>query len=130
MDLLPRKFYLDDIFDDLVVPERSNAMKCDIYEEDGKYKVEMDIPGFKKEDIKLDCDNGYLTIKAEYNKNNDVKDGKKYIRRERSYSKYERSFYLGDCDEDNIEASYKDGTLYITIPKKDVAKDKKYIEIK
>ena len=130
MDLFPRKFYLDDIFDDLIVPERSNTMKCDIYEEDGKYKVEMDIPGFKKEDIKLDCDNGYLTIKAENNRNNDVKDGKKYIRKERSYSKYERSFYLGDCDEDNIDASYKDGTLYITIPKKDAKKDKKYIEIK
>ena len=130
MDLFPRKFYLDDIFDDLVVPERSNTMKCDIYEEDGKFKVEMDIPGFKKEDIKLDCDNGYLTIKAEKEKNNDLKDGKKYIRRERSYSKYERTFYLGDCDEDNIDASYKDGTLYITIPKKDVTKDKKYIEIK
>lgn len=130
MDLFPRKFYLDDIFDDLIVPERSNTMKCDIYEEDGKYKVEMDIPGFKKEDIKLNCDNGYLTIQAENKQKNDVKDGKKYIRKERSYSKYERSFYLGDCDEDKIDASYKDGTLYITIPKKDVKQDKKYIEIK
>ena len=130
MDLFPRKFYLDDIFDDLIVPERSNTMKCDIYEEDGKYKVEMDIPGFKKEDIKLNCDNGYLTIQAENKQKNDVRDGKKYIRKERSYSKYERSFYLGDCDEDKIDASYKDGTLYITIPKKDAKQDKKYIEIK
>ena len=130
MDLFPRKFYLDDIFDDLIVPERSNTMKCDIYEEDGDYKVEMDIPGFNKEDIKLNCDNGYLTIRAEKKDKNDVKDGKKYIRKERSYSKYERTFYLGDCDEEKIDASYKDGTLYITIPKKDINRDKKYIEIK
>ena len=58
--------------------------------------------------------NGFRCVRS-YNelrfiKNNDVKDGKKYIRRERSYSKYERSFYLGDCDEDNIDASYKNGT--------------------
>ena len=130
MDLIPRKFYLDDIFDDLVVPERNNNMKCDIYEKDGKYNIEMDIPGFKKEDIKINCDKGYLTIAAEKIINNDEKEGKKYIRRERSYSKVERSFYLGDAEEDEIDASYKDGTLYIVIPKKDANQSKKYIEIK
>ena len=129
MDLIPRKFYLDDILDDFV-PKSSNNMKCDIYEKDGKYNIEMDIPGFKKEDIKLNCDKGYLTISAEKNIENDESDDKKYIRRERSYSKYERSFYLGDCDESNIDATYKDGTLYIVIPKKDDNQDKKYIEIK
>ena len=129
MDLIPRKFYLDDIFDDLMVPERSNNMKCDIYEKDGKYNIEMDVPGFKKEDIKLDCEKGYLTIAAEKQNKVDEHD-KKYIRKERSYSKYERSFYLGDCEEDKINAEYKDGTLYITVPKKIENKNKKYIEIK
>ena len=129
MDLIPRKFYLDDIFDDFA-KERSNAMKCDIYEKDGKYKLEMDIPGFKKEDIKINCDKGYLTISAEKNIETNDDEDKKYIRRERSYSKFERSFYLGDTDEDNIDASFKDGTLYITIPKKDENQNKKYIEIK
>lgn len=129
MDLIPRKFYLDDIFDDLMVPERSNNIKCDIYEKDGKYNIEMDVPGFKKEDIKLDCEKGYLTIAAEKHDKVDEHD-KKYIRKERSYAKIERSFYLGDCEEDKINAQYKDGTLFITVPKKNENQNKKYIEIK
>lgn len=129
MDLIPRKFYLDDIFDDLITTEKSSNMKCDIYEKDGKYNIEMDVPGFKKEEIKLDCNKGYLTISAEKNEKNDEHD-KKYIRKERTYSKYERSFYLGDCDEDAIDAEYKNGTLYITVPKKNINQNKKFITIK
>ena len=129
MDLIPRKFYLDDIFDDFMVPERSTLGKCDIYEKDNKYHIEMDVPGFKKEDLKINLENNYLTIKAE--KKNEVKDdSKKYIRRERSYSKFERSIYLGDADEDNISAEYKNGILTIVVPKMDEKKSKKYIEIK
>ena len=129
MDLIPRKFYLDDIFDDFMVPERSTLGKCDIYEKDNKYHIEMDVPGFTKEDLKINLENNYLTIKAE--KKNEVKDdSKKYIRRERSYSKFERSIYLGDADEDNISAEYKNGILTIVVPKMDEKKSKKYIEIK
>ena len=63
MNLIPRKYYLDDIFDNfLSVPEESN-MKCDIYEKDGIYHIEMDIPGFDKKDIKVECDKGYTKIK-------------------------------------------------------------------
>ena len=128
MDLIPRKFYLDDIFDDFV-PERSNAMKCDIYEKDGKYKLEMDIPGFKKEDIRLKVENNYLTVSAK--KSNETEDkSKKYIRRERSFSKFERSIYLGDADEDSISAEYKDGMLTVVVPKIEEKESKKYIEIK
>ena len=129
MDLIPRKFYLDDIFDDFMVPERSTLGKCDIYEKDNKYHIEMDVPGFKKEDLRINLENNYLTIKAE--KKNEVKDdSKKYIRRERSYSKFERSIYLGDADEENVNAEYKDGILTIIVPKQDEKKSKKYIEIK
>jgi HSP20 family protein len=129
MDLIPRKFYLDDLFDDLMVPERNGSMKCDIYEENNKYHIEMDVPGFKKEEIKLDCNKGYLTISAEKHNKTDEHD-KKYLRKERTYAKYERSFYLGDCDETAIDAEYKDGTLYITVPKKENNSSKKYIAIK
>lgn len=129
MDLIPRKFYLDDIFDDFMAPERSNAMKCDIYEKEGKYHIEMDIPGFNKEDIKLDCDNGYLTVSAKKESKTEDKD-KKYIRRERVYSKFTRSFYLDDALEDSIDAEFKDGTLHIVVAKKDESKEKKYIEIR
>ena len=52
MELIPRKLYLDDLFDEVMAPS-NNAMKCDIYEKDGKYNIEMDIPGFKKEDVKV-----------------------------------------------------------------------------
>ena len=63
MNLVPRNFFLDDLFDDL--PEvKNNNMKCDIQEKDDKNYIEMDVPGFKKEDISIDCDNGYLTIKT------------------------------------------------------------------
>lgn len=128
MDLIPRKFYLDDMFDDFLSTKRTE-MKCDIYEKDGCYHIEMDTPGFKKEDLNISVDNGYLTITAEKSdETND--DSKNYIRRERSYGKYERSFYLGDVDEENVEASFKDGTLKLSIPKVEEKSSKKVIEIK
>ena len=129
MDLIPRRFYLDDIFNDLMVPERTNVGKCDIYEKDGNYIVEMDVPGYSKEDIKVDINNDYLTISAEKKVNEEDKN-KKYIRRERTYSKFERSFYLNNADEDKIDAEYKDGTLVIDVPKVDENKNKKQITIR
>ena len=124
MSIIPRRFYLDDDF----VPSK-NDMKCDIYEKEGKHHIEIDVPGFKKEDIKIEAKNGYLTITAEKNNNEEEKD-KNYIRQERIYSKVQRSFYLGNIDENDIEAKYEDGTLKISIPKKEQIENKKYIEIK
>ena len=127
MSIIPRRFYLDDFFDDFV-PSK-NDMKCDIYEKEGKHHIEIDVPGFKQEDIKIEAKNGYLTITAEKNNNEEEKD-KNYIRQERIYSKVQRSFYLGNIDENDIEAKYEDGTLKISIPKKEQIENKKYIEIK
>lgn len=128
MDLMPRKFYLDDMFDDFL-SAKSTGMKCDIYEKDGCYHVEMDTPGFSKDDLSISMDNGYLTITAEKS-HEDNDDSKNYIRRERSYGKYERSFYLGEVDEENIDATFKDGVLKLSIPKADENKSKRVIEIK
>lgn len=128
MNIIPRKFYLDDIFDDFV-PTKRNDMKCDIYEKGGDYHIEMDIPGFGKDDIKIESKDGYLTISAEKNTEDNEED-KNYIRRERTYGRYERSFYLGDFDDTDVEAEFKDGILKITVPKKEQNNDKKYIEIK
>lgn len=128
MNLIPRKFYLDDIFDDFSVSKIDN-MRCDIYELGGDYHIEMDIPGFDKKDISIEAKNGYLTVTAEKNSENNEEE-KNYIRRERSYGKYERSFYLGDLDSQNVDAEFKDGMLKITIPKKEEIEDKKVIEIK
>ena len=131
MDLIPRKFYLDDIFDDFISSKKEQNMKCDIYEKDGNYHIEMDVPGFKKEDISIEASDGYLTIKAEKNsENNEEDENKNYIRRERSYGSYERSFYLGDLDQDKVEAEFKDGMLKISVPKKEEVNNKKMIEIK
>ena len=104
-------------------------MKCDIYEKDGDYHIEIDIPGFEKKDINLEVKDGYLIISAE--KQDKVKDeGKDYIRRERKYGKYQRSFYIGDVESEKIEAEFKDGLLKILVPKIEEVIDKKVIEIK
>ena len=129
MELIPRKFYLDDLFDNFITAKESNAMKCDIYEKDGNYHIEMDIPGFDKENIMIETKDGYLTITAEKS-SEDKEEEKDYIRRERSYGKYERSFYLGELGTDNINAEFNKGTLLITIPKKEAVINKKTIEIK
>ena len=129
MNLIPRNFYLDDIFDDFVPTINSNKMKCDIYEKGGDYHIEMDIPGFDKDDIKIESKDGYLTITAEKTMEDNDED-KNYIRRERSYGKYSRSFYLGDFDNTDVEAEFKNGILKITVPKKEQENDKNYIEIK
>ena len=131
MDLIPRKFYLDDVFDDFLTTKKEQNMKCDIYEKDGNYHIEMDVPGFSKNDISVEAKNGYLTVTASKNSENDEEDEKKnYIRRERVYGKYERSFYLGDLDQDKIDATFTDGCLKITVPKKSEEENKKIIEIK
>ena len=125
MNLIPRKFYLDDVFVDST---RNNNMKCDIYEKDGDYHIEIDIPGFDKKDIKVECDNGYLTVTAK--KDEEVEDkSKNYIRRERSYGKYQRSFYIGDMDSNEIRAKFKHGMLKIIVPKVETKETKRHIEI-
>lgn len=128
MDIMPRKFYLDDIFDEMMLPKKEQHMKCDIYEKDGNYHIEMDVPGFDKKDISIEANDGYLTITAE--KNSEEEENKKYIRRERVYGKVERSFYLGDLDQDKIDAEFKNGILNIVVPKKEETSNKKRIEIK
>lgn len=129
MEIIPRKFYLDDIFDNFMTNANRNEMKSDIYEKDGNYHIEMDVPGYNKNDIIIEVKDGYLTITAEKN-NEENTEEKNYIKRERIYGKYQRSFYLGDLDSENIDAEYIDGTLKIIVPKKEVVENKKVIEIK
>ena len=128
MRLIPQKFYLDDIMNGIMDFD-SNKLTCDIYEKDGVYNLEMDIPGFSKDDIKITCDKGNITISAEKEKEEDESE-KNYIRRERSYGKYSRSFYLGDINEEAIEASFENGILKIKVPKANEIETKKTIEIK
>lgn len=114
--MLPSRFLYDSMFG----VDRFEDMSCDIYEKDNKYYVEMDIPGFSKDDIKIECHKGTITVSALKNLENDTEDDKKkYIRRERKFGKYKRSFYLGDIDEENIKAEFKNGTLIMIVPLKE-----------
>ncbi len=130
MSLIPRN-YFGDIFDDFMPPKKEDNMKCDIYEKDGDYHIDMDVPGFGKDEIKIEAKKDYLTITAEKSSEvNDEDKDKNYIHRERSYGKYQRSFYLHDLDSDKVEAEFNNGVLSIIVPKKEETEDKKYIEIK
>ena len=128
MSLLPGRFYLDNFFDDLLDERRNNAMKCDIYEKDNKYHVEMDIPGFNKEDISIDINDGYLTVEATKGEDREEKD-KNYIRRERTYGQIKRQFYVGNVDTEKTKAEFNNGTLKIVIPKVEEKETKKLINI-
>jgi HSP20 family protein len=122
--MLPTRVFND--FFDLDVTEKGN---CDIYQEDGKYHLEMDLPGYRKEDIHLETNKGSIIVSARKEEKKEEKEGKKYIRRERTFGRVERSFYIGDIDEDNISAEFKDGILKVVIPTK-VETEKKQISIK
>lgn len=129
MSFLPSRFYLDNFLDDFVKEDKAfGTMKCDIYEKDGKYQVEMDIPGFEKEDITIDCEDGYLTVEASRSFEKEDKN-KKYIRRERTYGKVRRQFYVGSVDDENIKAEFKDGVLKVSVPILEEKSNKKRIEI-
>lgn len=111
--MLPIRTFND--FFDMDVTEKGN---CDIYLEDGKYHLEMDLPGYDKEDIRLEAHKGSIIITAKKETKEEEKEGKKYVRRERTFGRVERSFYLGDIDEENITAEFKDGILKVIVPSK------------
>ena len=111
-----------------------NLMKTDVRETKDSYEVDVDLPGFKKDEIKLELENGYLTISATKGLDKDETDKKtgKYIRRERYAGNLSRSFYIGDgVKQEDIKAAFKNGILSITVPKEDktAKEEKKYITI-
>ena len=97
-----------------------NMMKTDVRETDTTYEVDVDLPGFKKEDINVNYENGYLTISTSKGLDKDEKDKEgNYIRRERYAGSMSRSFYVGDAvSEEDIHAKYEDGILKLSVPKK------------
>ena len=111
----------------------SNMMKTDIKEHDNCYDLTIDLPGVKKDDIKAELNDGYLTISAASDTSKDEKDENgKYICRERYSGSYSRSFYVGDAvTEQDISAKFENGTLKLTVPKKEALPEKqnKYISI-
>lgn len=102
----------------------SRMMKTDIREKDDNYEISVDLPGFKKEDITVELDNGYITINASKNldKDEDNKKGK-LLRQERYAGSMTRSFYVGEnVEKEDVDANYRHGVLNLTIPKKAIDK--------
>ena len=99
----------------------NTMMKTDIRDTDSSYELDIDMPGFKKEDIKAQLKDGYLTISAATSANNDEQDKEgRYIRRERYAGSCSRSFYVGeDIKQDDIKAKFENGILKISVPKKE-----------
>ncbi|MEZ3433039.1 MAG: Hsp20/alpha crystallin family protein [Lachnospiraceae bacterium] len=97
----------------------SQIMKTDIHEKDGNYIIEMELPGYAKEDIKADLKEGYLTITATKNETKEEKDAKgNCVRKERYTGSCNRSFYVGDqVTQEDIKAAFKDGVLALKVPK-------------
>ena len=95
-------------------------MKTDIKEKKDKYVIEMDLPGYEKENINLELNNGYLEVSAKVEKEENNDDEEKFVRRERFFGECSRSFYVGDeISEEDINAEFKNGTLKIEVPKKE-----------
>ena len=115
MMLVPRRNFdlFDDIFDDsFFMPKNDNKMmRTDIEEKDNNYELAIDLPGMKKDNVKISLEDGYLTVHAKQESKNDEKDKHgKYIRRERYYGEASRSFYVGDeVTEEDIKAKFEDG---------------------
>ena len=122
--MLPSRLFFDDSFF-----KGDESIKSDIYEKDGNIVLEMEAPGYTKDDLDISIDTGTLSISFE--KVEEDEENKKYLHRERkSYSKVSRSFYLGDIDEEDIDASFKNGILVVSAPKKKEIETKKTISIK
>ena len=121
--LSSRMFFDDDFF------KGEEKVKTDVYEKNGRVYVEMDAPGYTKDNIDISLDKGDLTVT--FSKESEEEENKKYLHRERrSYSKITRSFYLGEVDEDEVEASFKNGVLVVSSPKKKEIDTKRTISIK
>ncbi|MBE5863653.1 MAG: Hsp20/alpha crystallin family protein [Lachnospiraceae bacterium] len=111
----------------------AQMMKTDVHEHEDKYEVDIDLPGFKKDEITLNLENGYLTVTAAKGLDKDEKDKKgKLIRQERYAGSMQRSFFVGEnLTEEDVKAKFEDGVLKLCIPKKEAPKlpEKKTIMI-
>lgn len=123
----------DDLFSDPFDYSTVDSMRTDIVEKDGQYLLDMELPGYKKEDIRMELKDGYLMISATKNINNEEKDSDGHvIRRERYSGSCNRSFYVGDnIKEEDVKASFDNGELKVTIPVTSTpqVEEKKYIPI-
>ena len=133
--------FMNDMFDDdffggkkpLYGKHAKNMMKTDIRETDDGYELDIDLPGFRKDEIQAELKDGFLTVSAAKGLDKEEKNNKgEYIRRERYTGSMSRSFYVGEhLNEEDIKAKYEDGILKLSVPKKEVKEleQNKYIQI-
>jgi len=125
MKFLPA-FYdvFDDLFDEPSRYSAMNSMRTDIVEKDGQYLLNMELPGYKKEDIQMELKDGYLIVQATKNVNNEEKDSQgRVIRCERYSGSCNRHFYVGEnIQQEDIKASFDNGELKISLPKEPMKK--------
>lgn len=114
----------DDVEKKLYGRHAAHVMKTDVHENDESYEVDIDLPGFKKDELNLRLENGYLTVSAAKGLDKDEKSKKgRIIRQERYAGAMERSFYVGDAiTEEDVKAKFEDGVLRLCIPKKESQK--------
>ena len=121
-------FFNDDFFNSFTLMK--NNFSVDLKEDDNNYIIEADLPGVDKKDIDISYKNGYLNISAKRENNLEEKKDN-YVRQERSYGEFKRSFYIDNVEEDKIDANFDNGVLKVTLPKlnKEIHETKK-IEVK
>lgn len=146
MPTIFRDSLFDDFMNDFAFPDFSNMekrlygkhgqnlMKTDVKEKDGNYEIDIDLAGFKKDEIQMELENGYLTVSASKGVDNDKKDEDgNYLRRERYSGSMSRSFYVGDhVTEEDVHPKYENGVLSFSVPKEEAKKiedTKRYISI-
>lgn len=134
MMMIPRRNFdlFDDIFKDPFFRNENKVMKTDIKENDNNYIIDIEMPGYDKENIKIEVEDGYLNVHAKEDIKKDEKEGN-YVRRERFFGECSRSFYIGEeVEVEDIKAAFKNGILSLTVPKYEQNKelpDKKYVQI-
>lgn len=110
-------YFIDEVMDNNI----PNNMQCDVYEKDNLYIIELNVPGYSKDNLKVEYSNGYLSIIGTRDEKDEEKK-RKYIRKERIFGIYKRDFYVGKIDYTKVSAKYKDGVLVLSIPKQNVSK--------
>ena len=130
MLMIPKRRNEFDLFndffggDDFFTRRESAIMKTDIKEKKDSYVIEMDLPGYEKENINLELKDGYLNVSAKVEKEEKNDENEKVVHKERFYGHCARSFYVGEqITEEDIKAEFKNGTLKVTVPKKEERKE-------
>ena len=137
MMLIPRRNdfdFLSDMFrDPFFTGEQNRLMRTDIKEQNNKYLIDIDLPGYEKENIKIEIEDAYLTVHATTDSHKEEKEDGNFVRKERYIGECSRSFYVGEnIKQSDVKASFKNGTLELEIPKQEEQKklpEKTYIPI-